>query len=263
MTRALRYEWAALRSLSTPRWLLMGAILVGALGSLLYGWLALELPAGPAELLVLVGSKPSVAPLGAAVLAVLVHGGERRYGTRTTTSLVLPRRPRQAAARAGVLAFLATLLSVLSLGAGLLVGRLVLSDRLQLTVGAGALAQWAGGHVAQTVGCVLLGLAVAEVLPGRAALVLVLAVPLLLEPMIRGTLGMFTTQAANWVNLLTPYTSGMAMSDIAPGATASVLSVANQPDPRAGALIFVGFVLLVCAPAYRRFLACDHGVAGG
>jgi ABC-2 type transport system permease protein len=262
MITAMHYEWVRLRSLRSTWWLAAVSVAVTALATwgyagILLGVHASGAPVGAGEALVLLLSKASAAPVVAGVVGVLAVGGEYRHGTMRTTLLVTPRRGRALAAKAAVVGGFAAVLAVTGMAVAWLVGLVVVADTVSLAASVPALLQVHSAQVLLTAGWGLAGVALACHLRSQLlAMITLLAVPFVIEPMLR-TVGLLSGQ--EWLARVSgylPFSAGNAMADVTGGAAGSLLApAAARVDPALGGAVFVaavGILIVLAASQFRR-----------
>lgn len=264
MTGALHYEWARLRSLRQTWWLTGGSMAVTALVAWGYcgivaGLLSDGIRVEPAEAVLLVLGKASMAPIAAGIIGVLAAAGDYRHGTMRTTLLVTPRRTAALGAKATVAAGFGVALAGSNLAVGWIVGSLSLGDRPGLLL---PLLTAAHFHVAQILlvaGWAVIGVALGTLLRSQVlALLLLLALPMVVEPAVR-TAGVVS--GAGWLArsaAYLPFNAGTAMADITGGLTGAVLPSADQrAHPIVGAVVFLAAIVAVAGAAVATFRRRD------
>lgn len=225
MIRAMRYELIRLRTIRSTWWLVFLSLL--ATGSIAWA-VAANLVAEPldvADATVLLTGGASYSPLVPpavfmAVLGVLAFGHEYRHGSIRATLIAIPRRSRVMAAKTLTVALTAAVVAVLSLAVAWGVGFAVLGERmLDLPWVEDPLPRVLGGYVAFVVLSALLGLALAGLFRNvPAALVAILVIPLVLEPVLTLVLGFDALRPVREAGKFLPFTAGKQM--LVPDASA-------------------------------------------
>lgn len=264
MITALRYEWTRLRSLRLTWWLAGASAVVTALAAWGYSGVILGmrsdgLAVDNREAVVLVVSKPSMAPVVAGILGVFAVGNEYRHGTMRLTLLVTPRRATALGAKAALVAGFGAVLALANLAVAWVVGALVLAGAVSLSLSVAALIQFHLAQVLLVAGWALIGVALAAVLRSQAfALAVLLAIPFAIEPAVR-TVGMLSGQT--WLERTSgflPFTAGSAMADISDGVSNTLLSSASyRLGPLVSGVVFFGVIGVLGIAAFQHFRSQD------
>ncbi|MFJ5679151.1 ABC transporter permease subunit [Streptomyces sp. NPDC093097] len=263
MRLALAYEWCRLRTLRSTWWLavttlLVTAALAWAFGALL-GNMATEVGQAPpvTEALVIMLTKSPVTPVIAGVLGVFAMGHEHRYGTIRTTLAVTPHRVTAFAAKALSIGAFSTLLAFANLAVAWLVALpLIGGDRWE-GVSLPLLVRVHLGQVLLVLGWGLAGVALGTMIRSQtAALLTLLAVPLVVEPMLRAALRSSGQALLTTASSFLPFTAGNAMTGV-PGTDGTLLDNASQLGPLAGGLAFFAVIALKGVSAVMLFRTRD------
>ena len=255
MTDAVRFESVRVTTIRSTYW-------IGLLGLLLCGLVALGfgldspetgLSAAETTLLLAAGGESlpfSVMGLAVSLIGVLATGHEYRYGTILPTLTAMPRRSALLAAKLLIVAAISVVAAVTAIALCWLVGTLTLGPLPRL-VDEPIPAVVAG----QTVLVVLhgvLGAVLGQLTRGiTAAIVIVLIMPLLIEPVITALAGL---EALGWLRDIVPYlpfTAGMRL--VSAGLAAAGQDGATLLSRWEGGAVFAGFVALLLAAAWILF----------
>ncbi|WP_434581918.1 hypothetical protein [Carbonactinospora thermoautotrophica] len=268
MIRAIRYELIRLRTIRSTWWLALLSLL--ATGSISWA-IAVNLRAGPldvADIAVLLTGGALYSPLVPpavlvvppavfmAVLGVLALGHEYRYSSIRATLTAIPRRSRVLAAKTLAVALAAAVVAVLSLAVGWGVGFAVLGEQmLDLPWTEHSLPRISGGYVAFVVLSALLGLALAGLFRNvPAALVAILVIPLVLEPVLAVVLGFEALRPVREAGKFLPFTAGRQM------LVPSVSTPAGYGEPLtpvSGGLTMSAYVAALLALCWAFFARRD------
>ncbi len=261
MIRAIRYELIRLRTIRSTWWLALLSLL--ATGSISWA-IAANLQAGPldvADIAVLLTGGALYSPLVPpavfmAVLGVLALGHEYRYSSIRATLTAIPRRSRVLAAKTLTVALAAAVVAVLSLAVSWGVGFAVLGERmLDLPWTEHPLPRISGGYVAFVVLSALLGLALAGLFRNvPAALVAILVIPLVLEPVLAVVLGFEVLRPMREAGKFLPFAAGRQM--LVPGVSTPA-GYGEPLTPVSGGLTMSAYVAALLALCWAFFARRD------
>jgi ABC-2 type transport system permease protein len=263
MTGALRYEWVRLRTLRSTWWVLIVALALNALVALAVARGVVEgsqkLDAEGVVTLLTGGS--GISPLSitavlAGVVGVLALGHEYRHDLIRPTLTAMPRRGVLLAAKAVVVGLWAALVAVAAGACAYGVGWAVIGDRWSPTLldGAGTL-RALGGFVALVVLTALLGVALAGMFRNvAAALVVLLVLPLLVEPVLDQVLRLDAMAGFADAGRFMPFTAAQRMIAVAGDGSGHAFTPLG---PLAGGLTFLAFVAVLGALAAALFKLRD------
>src|SRR5215204_7168589 len=255
MTDALRFEGLRLSTILSTYWSLSLGLLLCGLVALGFGLDTRGPDVGPAEatLLLTAGGESlpfSLMGFAAALVGIFATGHEYRYGTILPTLTAMPRRSALLAGKLLIVAAISVVAAVTALALCWLVGTLTLGPLPRL-VEEPIPAVVAG----QTVLVVLhgvLGAVLGQLTRGiTAAIVIVLIMPLLIEPVITALAGL---EALGWLRDVVPYlpfTAGMRL--VSAGLAAAGQDGATLLSRWEGGAVFAGFVALLLAAAWILF----------
>ena len=255
MTDALRFESVRVTTIRSTYW-------IGLLGLLLCGLVALGfgldspetgLSAAETTFLLTAGGESlpfSVMGLAVSLIGVLATGHEYRYGTILPTLTAMPRRSALLGAKLLIVAAVSAGAAVTGIAVCWLVGTLTLGPLPRLIeepipivlVGQTLLVMLYG----------LLGAVLGQLTRGiTAAIVIVLIMPLLIEPVITALAGL---EALGWLRDIVPYLPfGAGMRLVSAGLAPSTLEGATLLGRWEGGAVFAGFVALLLAAAWLLF----------
>jgi ABC-2 type transport system permease protein len=216
MSLALRAEWTKLRTLRSPGWLLLAAVVLTAAVSTAAA-AAVKCPSGhcaedPAKIS-LTGIYLGQAVF--AIVAVLAISGEYSTGMIRVTLTAMPRRVTALAAKAVVVAGLVLTAGTIAVAASLVAGRLILPGNgigpahgyPLLSVSDGTVLRAAGGSVLYLALIALLSLGTATAVRDSAAAIGIVLGLLYLFPIIAGAAG----SLARRIDQIGPMTAGLAI----------------------------------------------------
>ncbi|MEU2432624.1 hypothetical protein ABZ611_24515 [Streptomyces sp. NPDC007861] len=259
MNRPERYEWVRLTTLKSTWLIATAAIAVTALAAWGYAFTITEVQSeGIAvtarEALVAVINKASFAPLAAGVFGALAMGGDYRHSTMRATLAVTPVRTRAIAAKFLVAGGFAVAVTACATVISWIVAGAALPAALISDVSYGSLIVLHGGLVLQTVCWTLIGIALTVIFRSQAVgTVSLVAVPYVLEPMIRAG-GMFAD--SSWLAQVAkylPFAAGTSMSNIAGGEGAFLAEASQHMAPGTAVLVFGLFTGTLFVGAVARF----------
>jgi ABC-2 type transport system permease protein len=258
MKNALRYEWMRLRTLRSTWWLTGLSLLVGGLLGL--GALG---PKGPLSVQdygdVLTGGGGAAILLVSILLSmigVFAIGHEYRYGTIRPTLSALPRRSNVLAAKVIVVAAYVLAVALICVVLRYLVAVLIVGHRL-LDVGLfpSSMARVWIGAIVYPVIFTLVGLALAGLFRNiPAAIVTVIVLPLIVENILRGLLGLHVFHAIRGFAKVLPFFAGSQILRYGPpGSSGNNASGGAAPSPIDGLLIFIAFLVIVLGLSWVLF----------
>ncbi|WP_430478992.1 hypothetical protein ACQZM9_18460 [Streptomyces sp. P11-1] len=259
MRTALAYEWWRLRTLRSTWWTAAATLAVTALLALAFGALIQDMSAeeGQAvpvsELLVIMLTKSPLTPVIAGTLGVLAMGHEYRYGTIRTTLALTPRRPVAFGAKAASIAAFSTVLALANLAVAWAVALPLLAGESLEGVSAGLLVRVHIGQILLIAGWGLAGVALGALIRSQTvALLTLLAVPFVLEPMLRAVLANSGQPVLETAAMFLPFTAANAMTGAA-DTSATLLDNSAQLGPLAGGLVFLTLITAKTAAAAATF----------
>jgi ABC-2 type transport system permease protein len=260
MKGALHYEWMRLRTLRSTWWL-------SGLSLLIAGLLGLAVPGGSGTLdvtdygdILTGGGGPGIF-LGSTLLSligVFAIGHEYRYGTIRPTLSALPRRSTLMAAKVLVVTGYVLVLALISLVLRYAVAVTILGHRLlDLGLFPSPMARVWIGAVVYTVIVALVGLALGGLFRNiPAAMVIVIVMPLLVENILRGLLGLHIFRSIRGFAKALPFSSGAQIFRYQPVNAANTGGKAGfqaVPDPLDGLLVFLTFLAIVLGLSWVLF----------
>ncbi|HSK25852.1 MAG TPA: hypothetical protein VK894_02965 [Jiangellales bacterium] len=255
MTDALAFESVRVRTIRSTAWLVGLALVLGALVALALALATRDegLDADLVAVGVTGGSQFSPLPFAAVlvgILGVFATGHEFRHGTVQPTLLALPRRSVLVAAKLLVVAAVGAVTAV----AGLLLNWLVTVGSRGEIVGLPS-AEVLIGYVLFVVLWGLLGAGLALLfrnIPG--ALVVLLVVPLVVEPLISGLSFVPALSGLRDVVPYLPFTAGTSLVSVVDvGAAAEAAGAPETLGRWEGGAVFASVVALVLAAAWGLF----------
>ncbi|UUN27770.1 ABC transporter permease [Streptomyces sp. FIT100] len=263
MRTALAYEWWRLRTLRSTWWTAAATLMVTALLALAFGALIKDMSAdrGQAvpvsELLVIMLTKSPLTPVTAGALGVFAMGHEYRYGTIRTTLALTPRRSVAFGAKAVSIAAFSAVLALANLAVAWAVALPVLAGESLSGVPAALLVRVHIGHVLLVAGWGLAGVALGALIRSQTvALLTLLAVPFVVEPMLRAVLANSGQSLLERVAMFLPFTAGSAMTGAADAGSA-LLDSGAQLGPLAGGVVFLALITAKTAAAATAFRRRD------
>ncbi|MFE0581569.1 hypothetical protein [Streptomyces sp. NPDC058874] len=263
MTTALAYEWWRLRTLRSTWWTAAATLVVTALLALAFGSLIKDMsadqghPVPVSELLVIMLTKSPLTPVIAGTLGVFAMGHEYRYGTIRTTLALTPRRTVAFGAKAASIAAFSGLLALANLAAAWAVAVPLLAGDSMDGVSAALLVRVHVGQVLLIVGWGLAGVALGALIRSQtAALLTLLAVPFVVEPMLRAVLTNSGQPVLERAGAFLPFTAGGAMTSAADTST-TLLDSSAQLGPFVGGMVFLALIAAKTAAAVTAFQRRD------
>ncbi|MFC5803108.1 hypothetical protein [Streptomyces formicae] len=263
MRTALAYEWLRLRTLRSTWWTSAATLIVTALLALAFGALIKDMSAGQgravpvAELLVIMLTKSPLTPVIAGTLGVFAMGHEYRYGTIRTTLALTPRRAVAFGAKAASIAAFSTLLALANLVVAWAVALPLLAGESLEGVSAALLVRVHIGQVLLIAGWGLAGVALGALIRSQTvALLTLLAVPFMVEPMLRAVLANSGQSVLERAAMFLPFTAGSAMTSAADAGT-TLLDSSAQLGPLVGGVVFLALITAQTAAAATAFQRRD------
>lgn len=264
MTGALRYEWVRLRTLRSTWWLLFVAVGLNGLVALAVARGVVEgsQKLDPEGVVTLITGGSGISPLSitavlAGVVGVFALGHEYRHDLIRTTLTAMPRRGVLLAAKAMVVGLWAAFVALLAGACAFGVGRVVIGERWSPTLlddGDGTI-RALGGFVALVVLTALLGIALAGMFRNvPAALVVLLTLPLLLEPVLDQVLQLDSMADYSDAGRFMPFTAAQRMISVGGDGSGHAFTPLG---PLAGGLTFLAFVAVLGALAAALFKLRD------
>lgn len=259
MRNALRYEWMRLRTLRSTWWLTGLSLLVAGL----LGLPALGLKGSPTVQdygdVVTGGGGGAVflVSILLSMIGIFAIGHEYRYGTIRPTLSALPRRSNVLAAKVVVVAVYVFVVALVGLLLRYAVAVAILGHRLtRLGLFPTPMARVWIGSLVYTVIFALVGFALSGLFRNiPAAIVTVILMPLLVENIVRGLLGLHVFHSIRGFAKALPFSSGMQIFRYQPVGTngnsgAGFLAV---PSPVDGLLVFLAFLAIVLGLSWFLF----------
>ena len=255
MTDALRFESVRVTTIRSTYW-------IGLLGLLLCGLVALGfgldspetgLSAAESTFLLTAGGESlpfSVMGLAVSLIGVLATGHEYRYGAILPTLTAIPRRSALLGAKLLIVAAVSAVAAVTAIAVCWLVGTLTLGPLPRLVEEPIPIVL--AGHAVLVMLYGLLGAVLGQLTRGiTAAIVIVLIMPLLIEPVITALAGL---EALGWLRDIVPYLPfGAGMRLVSTGLAPPTLEGATLLGQWEGGAVFAGFVALLLAGAWLLF----------
>jgi ABC-type transport system involved in multi-copper enzyme maturation permease subunit len=201
-------------------------------------------------------ARASMAPLGVGLMSVVSVGGEYRHGTLLTTLLVTPRRSRVAAAYFAVNAVVAAVVAIVCAGLALTLSAMVFKGFSLGMLPLPSILGIIGVHVVYSVGWSVFGTSLALLLrsPSRALLV-VIAWPLLVEPIVRSAATLTGGVVSDVAKFILPFSAGGTMQEISfTGARFLFAPADTSLSPALGGLIFTTELAILMGIAWIRFV---------
>ncbi len=254
MTDALRFESVRVSTIRSTSWIALVGLLLCALVALGFGLDSPEtgLSAAETTLLLAAGGESlrfSVMGFAVALIGVLATGHEYRYGTILPTLTAMPRRSALLAAKLLIVAAVSAAAAVTAIAICWLVGTFTIGPLPRLVEE--PIPAVLAGQIVLVMLYGVLGAVLGQLTRGlTAAIVIMLTLPLLIEPVITALAGLESLAGLRDVVPYLPFTAGMrlvsaGMPDASPDAT--LLSRWE------GGAVFAGFVALLLAAAWILF----------
>ncbi|MGI5195679.1 ABC transporter permease [Streptomyces sp. CA-288835] len=263
MMTALAYEWWRLRTLRSAWWMAAVTLIVTALLALAFGALIKDMSSDQgqalpvSELLVIMLTKSPLTPVIAGTLGVFAMGHEYRYGTIRTTLALTPRRPVAFGAKVASIAAVSVVLALANLAVAWAVALPLLAGESLTDVSAALLVRVHLGQVLLIVGWGLAGVALGTLIRSQtAALLILLAVPFVLEPMLRAVLANSGQSVLEHAAMFLPFAAGSAMTSAADAGT-TLMDSSAQLGPLVGGVVFLALVTAKTAAAATAFQRRD------
>ena len=265
MKAALAYEFIRLRTLRST-WLLTIAALLMTLVSALALTVSPDVGVDGAQLgdqrayaAVLAGATPYT-PLLMGLLGAFAFGHEYRYGTMRTALSVLPNRSNLVLAKVMAIAVWSSAVTALGVSLSVVVLLLFGAGRFEAGVGLTdpGTARVGAGIVIYVALFALAGLAFGWLSRGiPVAVALLLAIPFMLEPLLRLLLSTTGSTLAGTLALLLPFGAGSQLFSYADDSAAVPVGFVNTLSPLAGGSVLAVVVLCLLSVAYALFLKRD------
>jgi ABC-type transport system involved in multi-copper enzyme maturation permease subunit len=258
MKGALRYEWMRLRTLRSTWWLTGLSLLIAGLLALPALGLKGSLTVTDYGDIVTGGGGGAVflVSILLSMIGIFAIGHEYRYGTIRPTLSALPRRSIVMAAKALVVAGYVFVIALLSLVLRYAIDVVILGHRLlRLGLFPTPMARVWIGSIVYTVIFALVGFALAGLFRNiPAAIVTVILLPLLVENIIRGLLGLHVFHSIRGFAKALPFSSGAEIFRYQPVDTGnSGAGFQAVPSPVDGLLVFLAFLAIVLGLSWFLF----------
>lgn len=259
MTGALRYEWMRLRTLRSTWWLTgLSLLIAGLLGLFALGLQERPLTVTDYGDIVTGGGGGAIflVSILLSMIGVFAIGHEYRYGTIRPTLSALPRRSTVMAAKIVVVAGYVFVVALVGLLLRYAVSVAILGHRLlRLGMFPTPMARVWIGSAAYIVIFALVGLALAGLFRNiPAAIVTVILLPLLVETILRGLLGLRAFHSIRGFAKALPFSSGAQVfrypaADNGNGGP----DLQGFPSPVDGLLVFLAFLVIVLGLSWFLF----------
>ncbi len=255
MSDALRYEWVRLRTLRSTWWLtglsilasgLLGLTALGLHDNITVQDYADQLVGGPLAIFVLFMS------ILLGMIGVFSLGHEYRYQTMRPTLGALPRRSTLMTAKILVVVLYVGVIGVICQLVRYLVILLILGHKLtDLGIFPPSLDRIWFGTIAYPIVFALAGLALAGLFRSvPTAIVIIIVMPIIVENILRGLLGIGSISILQNIGKLLPFTAG---TQIMRYQTDDAEFNAAFPAPWSGGLIFGVFTLVILGLCWVLF----------
>lgn len=254
MISALRYESVRIRTVRST-WVLsvLALVLNGAIAFALAETLSGEVVTVEDYRTVLTGGLAFTA-LFMALVGVFGYGHEYRHGTIRVTLTAVPQRGRVFLAKAVVLTLWSVLVASLALAVAWAASWAALGDRSPVPLSAEPLPRVLAGSVLLVVVWAFIGLGYAGLFRNvAAAIVLLLVVPLIVEPLLQGLLTTEFMEPVRDAGRYLPFTAAQAVTAVGEFAVPS----GGRILPWEGAVTFAGFAALILALTWLVFTRRD------
>ncbi len=260
MTDALRFEWVRIRTVRSTYWLVGLAVVLTGLVAWLVAYGSRDEALTPeltgVQLNGAVGLVPvPLTPVLVGLLGVLAVGHEYRHGTIRPTLTALPHRSALVAAKLIVVGAIAALTTVVSIAVNSVVLWVVRGDAP--AIGSAPLPAALVGYLLLVVLWGVLGVAITLLLRSTVAtIVVLLVIPLVLEPLIRG---LSFIPELDWLKSVVPWRpfaagARMAQTFDIDAATNQIVGAGTRILTRLEAgLLFGAFVAVVLAVGWALF----------
>jgi ABC-2 type transport system permease protein len=251
---ALRYESVRVRTVGSTYWTLLIGLLLCGLIALGFGIDTQEtsVPPAVATLLLTAGGESlpfSVLGLAVSLIGILSTGHEYRYGTIYPTLTAIPRRSALLAAKVLIIASLSAAAAVTAIAVCWLVGTVTRGEPLPLADE--PIPVVLAGHVILVMLYAVLGVALGQLTRSiPAAIVIVLVMPLVIEPVISA---LPELDVLSWLRDIVPYlpfTAGMQL------LTAGLSAAGQAGDSLGrwgGGAVFAIFISVLLAIGWLLF----------
>lgn len=259
MRSAMAYEWVRMRTISTTWWLGAMTLLVTPLMCAAFAALILRMVShgqaiAASEALTVLLTKSPFGLLAAGLLGVLSTGNEYRHRTIPTTLLVTPRRGTAVAAKGMLIGLAGVVIAVANLAASWVVVLMMLPGRIAIEAPFFPVGRAQIGEVALVAGWGLIGVALGILVRSQTvAIVLLLALPYVLEPLARLSLG---SSPYGWIARLVdylPFAAGTAMTSVSAATPSGLTDAGSRLPPLGGAISFFVFVVALLGLAAVLF----------
>jgi ABC-2 type transport system permease protein len=258
MKGALRYEWMRLRTLRSTWWLTgLSVLIAGLLGLAALGKKGTLSVQDYGDIVTGGGGAVFLVAILLSLIGIFAIGHEYRYGTIRPTLSALPRRSNVLAAKLLVVTGYVLVVALVCLVLRYAIAVVILGHRLlRLGLFPTPMARVWIGSIVYTVIFVLVGFALALLFRNiPAAIVTVILLPLLVENILRGLLGLHVFHSIRGFAKALPFSSGMQIFRYEPvgsnGNTgAGFLAV---PSPVDGLLVFMAFLAIVLGLSWFLF----------
>lgn len=261
MIDALRYEWVRLRTLRSTWWLTGAALLLSVAVAVVIAIVADSIDTRLAGVALTGGTAFSPLPFVAVFVGLVgafAFGHEYRHGTILPTLTAVPRRGQLVVAKALTVAVWGLATTVVSIGLNWVAASAISGHGLPLTedpIGPALVA-----YLAYDVIWSLLGLGLAAVLRSLPATVVVLlVVPLLVEPLLSGLVLIPALESVRPAINYLPFTAG-----VAPVQTFDVGQLSGRASPYGdppaaivSSLTFAAWMAAVFASGWALFVKRD------
>jgi ABC-2 type transport system permease protein len=204
----------------------------------------------PAEILVVLLTKSPFGPLMAGLIGVLGTGNEYRHGTIRTTLTVIPRRSKAFGAKVISVGLCAAVIAVANLAASWAVVLLVLPGKVPVTLVFSPVVRAQFGALVFVVGWGLIGVALGILVRSQTgAILLLIALPFVLEPALRASLGASSQKSVAASANYLPFSAGSAMMGGDTSSATILTEGGSRLGPAGGAVAFLAFVAVLLATA--------------
>jgi ABC-type transport system involved in multi-copper enzyme maturation permease subunit len=257
MRNALRYEWVRLTTLRSTWWLTGLALLIAGL----LGLFALSLKGA----LTVTNYGDIVTGGGGggifldsillSMIGIFAIGHEYRYGTIRPTLSALPRRSTVVAAKVLVVAGYVFVVALIGVVLRYVIALVILGHRLtDLGLFPSPLARVWIGSIVYIVIFALVGFALAGLFRNiPAAIVTVILLPLLVETILRGLLGLHVFHSIRGFAKALPFSAGAQIFSYPSADNGNSGDSVRLPSPVDGLLVFLAFLAIVLGLSWFLF----------
>jgi ABC-2 type transport system permease protein len=257
MKGALRYEWMRLRTLRSTWWLTGLSLLIAGLLGLFTLSLKGALTVTDYGDVVTGGGGGAIFldSILLSMIGVFAIGHEYRYGTIRPTLSALPRRSIVVAAKVVVVAGYVFVVALIGLVLRYAISVVILGHRLtDLGLFPSPMARVWIGSIVYTVIFALVGFAFAGLFRNiPAAIVTVILLPLLVETILRGLLGLHVFHSIRGFAKALPFSSGAQVFSYPSADNGNSGDNLGLPSPLDGLLIFLAFLAIVLGLSWFLF----------